>query len=64
MELDSTPAHGGRAGANARAAHVAVEPSDVAYVIFTSGTTGRPKGVMVEHRSAVNLVVATRELYG
>ena len=38
--------------------------SDVAYVIFTSGTTGRPKGVMVEHRSAVNLVLATRELYG
>ncbi|MFF3958961.1 amino acid adenylation domain-containing protein [Streptomyces sp. NPDC001890] len=28
----------------------------LAYVIFTSGTSGRPKGVMVEHRSVVNYV--------
>ncbi|WP_369981515.1 non-ribosomal peptide synthase/polyketide synthase [Xanthomonas bundabergensis] len=26
----------------------------LAYVIYTSGSTGQPKGVMVEHRSAVN----------
>lgn len=35
---------------------VAVTPDDLAYVIFTSGTSGRPKGVMVEHRSVVNYV--------
>ncbi len=29
-------------------------PDAVAYVIYTSGSTGAPKGVMVEHRSAVN----------
>ncbi|MFF0388256.1 amino acid adenylation domain-containing protein [Kitasatospora sp. NPDC004615] len=29
---------------------------DLAYVIYTSGSTGNPKGVAVEHRSAVNRI--------
>ena len=32
----------------------AAEAGNLAYVIYTSGSTGEPKGVMVEHRSAVN----------
>ncbi|MEX0321620.1 MAG: amino acid adenylation domain-containing protein [Puniceicoccaceae bacterium] len=30
------------------------EPSDLAYVLYTSGSTGNPKGAMIEHRSIVN----------
>ncbi|MFP7658464.1 amino acid adenylation domain-containing protein [Chryseobacterium proteolyticum] len=31
-------------------------PTDLAYVMYTSGTTGQPKGVMVEQRSVIRLV--------
>ena len=31
-------------------------PAALAYVMYTSGTSGRPKGVMVEHRAIVRLV--------
>jgi amino acid adenylation domain-containing protein len=31
--------------------------TDLAYVIFTSGSTGQPKGVMIDHRSAVNTIL-------
>ncbi|KAF7189289.1 Nonribosomal peptide synthetase TES, partial [Pseudocercospora fuligena] len=32
-------------------------PSSLAAVIFTSGTSGRPKGVMIEHRSIVRVAM-------
>ncbi|WP_018157652.1 non-ribosomal peptide synthetase [Demetria terragena] len=37
--------------------------NDPVYVIFTSGTTGRPKGVEVPHRALVNRLVWGRECY-
>ncbi|RBL91045.1 non-ribosomal peptide synthase/polyketide synthase [Chitinophaga flava] len=36
---------------------VPVLPTQLAYVIYTSGSTGQPKGVMIEHRSSVNMSV-------
>ena len=37
--------------------------SDLIYVMYTSGTTGKPKGVMIEHRSFVNIIHSIKDLY-
>ncbi len=39
------------------------EPRHLAYVIFTSGSSGRPKGVMVEHESLAHAFRAWEEAY-
>ncbi len=33
------------------------KPQDLAYIIYTSGTSGRPKGVMVDHRNLMHALI-------
>lgn len=39
-------------------------PDQLAYLLYTSGTTGQPKGIGISHRSLSNHSLATREAYG
>jgi len=50
-------------GAVAAGTGVGAGPGDHAYVIHTSGSTGVPKGVLVEHRAVTNLLASLQERY-
>lgn len=43
---------------------IAGKPSDVAYILYTSGSTGLPKGTLIGHDSYVNMVLGGAAIFG
>lgn len=42
---------------------IAAEPRDIAYVMYTSGSTGMPKGVKISHKSVINRILWMNDAY-
>ena len=51
-------------GANTENLDTRVAPDHLAYVIYTSGSTGWPKGVAIEHHSAVTMLHWANQQFG
>jgi long-chain acyl-CoA synthetase len=58
-QLLADPARAAQFEASTRA----IKPSDVATIIYTSGTSGTPKGVVLTHANLLSNVVATKDAF-
>ena len=54
----------GEFGESSNCLPIKVEPEDPLYLLYTSGTTGIPKGVLIPHRAAINFVSSIRKRPG
>ncbi len=64
MLADATLAEIERAGANAGPQLADTQPDDTAAILFTSGSTGVPKGVVYRHRHFVAQIEMMRTAFG